>query len=101
MSINWAHLTGDGTRHELSLSSVCAEKGEEVLAIRSLEDGGNRMVLTQIVRRPAENFEVKAKHFFKRVTDKSELRSSNGGGGRAPMSNLVVVRHPKKSAECD
>lgn len=94
VSINWAHLTGNGTRHELSLSSVCAEKGEEVLAIRSLEDGGNRMVLTQIVRRPAENYEVKAKHFFKRVTDKSELRSDNGG--RALMSNVVIARQPKK-----
>lgn len=93
VSLNWAHLSGHGAKDELSLSSMCREKGEEVIALRSLEDGGNRMVLTQIVRRPAEGYEVRAKHFFKRVMDKSELRSSNG---REPSSGVVTVCRKKK-----
>lgn len=92
ISLNWAHLSGHGTEDELALSSICHEKGEEVIAIRSLENGGNVMVLTQVVRRPAEGYEVRAKHFFKRVMDKSELRSN----GREPRSNVVTVRRKKK-----
>lgn len=52
------------------------------------------MVLTQIVRRPAKQYEVKAKHFFKRVTDKAELRSTR----RGPSSNVVTERQPKSRA---
>ena len=92
ISLNWAHLSGHGTKDELALSSICPEKGEEVIAIRSLENGGARMVLTQIVRRPAEGYEVQAKHFFKRVTDKSELRGNDG----EPRSSVVTVRRKKK-----
>lgn len=82
-------LSGNGQRDELALSSICEERGEEVIAIRSLTDGGNGMVLTQIVRRPAQNFEVRAKHFFKRVTDRSELR------GSAPAPRSITVRRRK------
>lgn len=100
VSMDWAHVSGHGSEDELALTSVCHQAGEEVIAIRSLHDGGNKMVLTQIVRRPAEKYEVRAKHFFKRVTSKSELRSS--GGGRAEKkkqqhlsSNIVTVRRKK------
>ena len=92
ISLNWANLSGHGSKDELALSSICHEKGEEVIAIRSLENGGNGMVLTQIVRRPAEGYEVRAKHFFKRVMDKSELHSN----GREPRSNVVTVCRKKK-----
>ena len=92
VSLNWAHLSGHGSEDELALTSVCHQIGEEVVAIRSLLDGGSRMVLTQVVRRPAENYEVRAKHFFKRVTSKSELRSGGGGGGGRVSSNVVTVR---------
>lgn len=84
--MNWVDLSGSGHMDELALSSVCVERGEEVIAIRSLLEGGNEMVLTQIVRRPAENFEVRARHFFKRVTNRSELRSDQ------PAPSLAVTR---------
>lgn len=76
--MNWVDLSGNGKRDELSLASVCRERGEEVIAIRSLTEGGNRMVLTQVVRRPKENHVVRAKHYFKRVTDRAELKSKVG-----------------------
>lgn len=93
VSMNWAHLSGHGSEDELALSSVCHQKGEEVIAIRSLLNGGSRMVLTQIVRRPVENYEVRAKHFFKRVTSKSELR---GTGREQHLSSTVVTVRRKK-----
>ncbi|CAN0068346.1 unnamed protein product [Ectocarpus sp. 13 AM-2016] len=96
--MNWAHLSGHGHEDELALTSICHQAGEEVIAIRSLHEGGNQMVLTQIVRRPAEGSEVRAKHFFKRVTSKSELRS----GGKQQhkrqkglSSTVVTVRRKK------
>lgn len=93
VSLNWAHMSGHGTKDELSLSSICREKGEEVIATRSLHNDGNSMVLTQTVRRPAEGYEVQAKHFFKRVMDKSELRNNV----RESSSSVVtVVRRKKK-----
>lgn len=95
VSMNWAHLSGHGSEDELALSSVCHQKGEEVIAIRSLLDGGSRMVLTQVVRRPAENYEVRAKHFFKRVTSKSELRGTDRGQKTQLSSTVVTVRRKK------
>lgn len=92
VSMNWAHLSGHGSEDELALSSVCHQMGEEVIAIRSLQDGGSRMVLTQIVRRPAENHEVRAKHFFKRVTSKSELRCTDREQKPQLSSTVVTVR---------
>lgn len=96
VSMNWAHLSGHGSEDELALTSVCDQRGEEVIAIRSLEDGGNRMVLTQIVRRPAENYEVRAKHFFKRVTSKSELSTNSRGKKQQHLSSTVVTVRRKK-----
>lgn len=87
--MNWVDLSGSGKRDELCLSSVCSERGEEVIAIRSLTDGDNRMVLTQIVRRPEDNYEARAKHYFKRVTDRSELRSNTAP---SPSCNVKVNR---------
>lgn len=87
--MSWVDLCGNGKRNELALSSVCRERGEEVIAIRSLDDGGNRMVLTQVVRRSKDNHVMRAKHFFKRVTDRSELRSSVG---ISVSSNIRVTR---------
>lgn len=95
VSMNWAHMSGHGSEDELALTSICDEMGEEVIAIRSLEDGGNRMVLTQIVRRPAENYEVRAKHFFKRVTNKSELSTKGREKKKNLSSNVVTVRRKK------
>ncbi|CAB1104461.1 unnamed protein product [Ectocarpus sp. CCAP 1310/34] len=98
VSMNWAHLSGHGHEDELALTSICHQTGEEVIAIRSLHEGGDQMVLTQIVRRLAEGSEVRAKHFFKRVTSKSELRS----GGKQQhkrqkglSSTVVTVRRKK------
>lgn len=95
VSMNWAHLSGHGSEDELALSSVCQKTGEEVIAIRSLLDGGSRMVLTQIVRRPAENYEVRAKHLFKRVTSKSELRDTGRERKKALSSTVVTMRRKK------
>lgn len=95
VSMNWAHLSGQGSEDELALSSVCHQIGEEVIAIRSLLDGGGRMVLTQIVRRPAENYEVRAKHFFKRVMSKSELRGTGREQQQHVSSTVVTVRRKK------
>lgn len=103
ISMNWVDLSGSGQRDELALSSICVEKGEEVIAIRSLLDGGNSMVLTQVVRRPAENYEVRAKHYFKRVTDRSELRSSGNGQQGQPSNRRVTVcrRAGKYDEKCN
>lgn len=95
VSLNWAHMSGHGSEDELALTSMCDQTGEEVIAIRSLEDGGNKMVLTQIVRRPAEKYEVRAKHFFKRVTSKSELSTNGRGKKKHLSSNVVTVRRKK------
>eukprot|EP00903_Cladosiphon_okamuranus_P009175 g8763.t1 len=96
VSMNWAHLSGHGSEDELALSSVCHKKGEEVIAIRSLLDGGSRMVLTQIVRRPAEKYEVRAKHFFKRVTSKSELRGTGREQKQHLSSTVVTATQPQQ-----
>lgn len=88
VSLNWGDVSGHGSKDDLTLSSICQARGEEFIAIRSLVEDGDRMVLTQIVRRPAEQYEVRAKHFFKRITHKSELQTR----GRVPSSNLVTVR---------
>lgn len=94
VSLNWGNVSGFGSEDDLTLSSVCEEEGEEVIAIRSLVEDGTRMVLTQIVRRLKENYEVQAKHFFKRVTNKSELQVR----GVAPSSKVITVRMGRSSS---
>lgn len=94
VALNWGDVSGYGSQDDLILSSICDEEGEEVIAIRTLVENGTRMVLTQIVRRLKENYEVQAKHFFKRVTNKSELQIR----GVVPSSKVITVRMERSSS---
>ncbi|CAM9471473.1 unnamed protein product [Choristocarpus tenellus] len=91
VTLRWGDLDGDGNCESLVLTSVCRSKGVEVIAIRTIEDGGDRLVLTQIMRRPAEKLEIMAKHIFHRVKDRRELKASSNvpeEGVRSSPSSL-------------
>jgi hypothetical protein len=73
VSMEWADGTGDGNADSLVLVSLSETAGTEMIAIRSLEEKGECLVLQQIVRRPKTGEETRARHVFRRVKDKNDL----------------------------
>lgn len=71
----WGDGTGDGVENQLVLSSVDAAAGKEMIAIRTISDDGNTLVLQQIVRLTESQAEARAKHYFTRVRDRVGLRA--------------------------
>lgn len=99
--MDWGDATGDGKKHSLVLTSMGNAPGKgtsgqegsvftEMIAIRTLEDDGNTLILQQIVRRPNSAEEARARHVFKRVTDVDTL------GLRRPSSKNIIAKIASK-----
>jgi hypothetical protein len=78
--LEWGYGTASGKAESLVLTSIsmCAGQacGTEMIAVRTLEDNGETLVLQQIVRKPGLGGEARARHIFKRLHE-SEVCSSS------------------------